>query len=69
MKKTFYWDEHVGCFDCQVDGQDVFWTWTDDDSWDDHRQFSGVYTLGDVRVPDTCLILLRIPVGDENFLR
>jgi len=70
MKKSFYWDTHVHCYDCYVDGQKYFWTWTDGEEWDSHtgEQQTNMYTIGDVQVPDTCLILQQVPVNDENFL-
>jgi hypothetical protein len=67
--KTFYWDSEVHCYDCVLLGRDFFWTWTDDKVWDNHGvSGSDYYTLGDIEVPDTCLILNQVPVADENFL-
>lgn len=70
MKKTFYWDTHVNCYDCRIEGENYFWTFNDDSEWDCHKAVlnSHLYTVGDVQVPDTCLILQQIPVDDENFL-
>jgi uncharacterized protein YfaQ (DUF2300 family) len=65
--KQFYWDAKVRCYDCRFGRQRSFWSWTDDPAWLKHAVSSG-YMLGDVRVPDTCLILNQIPVDDENFL-
>jgi hypothetical protein len=69
MKKSFYWDSNHACYDCQV--QHTFFTWiAGDQIWRDPNTgfFAGVHKVGNVQVPDTCLILQQIPVDDENFL-
>jgi hypothetical protein len=70
MKRVYYYDTVIECYDCKLDGHKTFATWTDDREWMFHTGAStDIFTLGDVQVPDTCLILNHIPVDDENFLR
>ena len=66
MKKTFYWDTAMDCYDCATEEGQIFFTWTESLEWVIHSY--KLYDIGDVVVPDTCLILNQIPVNDENFL-
>jgi hypothetical protein len=69
MKRMFYWDTVMLCYDCKIEGGSTFTTWTDDVKWVTHSYHSAaLFEVGDVQVPDTCLILNQIPVDDENFL-